>query len=107
MDCLTQGIELNKLIPAIRKEFIKILEKGGLNDSEIADKLNITKAAVSQYKHKKRGKNVNFPKQLENLIKKSAKKVLAGKSADAEINFLLNQMKEKQFTCSVCRGCMR
>ena len=107
MDCLTQGVELNKLIPAIRKEFIKILEKGGLNDSEIADKLKITKAAVSQYKHKKRGKHVNFPKTLEKTIKKSAEKVLAGKSADAEINFLLNEMKENKFTCNVCGGCMK
>jgi len=107
MNCLTQGIELNKLIPAIRKEFIKILEKGGLNDSEIADKLKITKSAISQYKHKKRGKNIDFPKHLENLVRKSAEKILVGKSADAEINFLLNQMKKQRFTCNVCGECMK
>ena len=68
MDCLTQKIELNTIIPAIRKEFISILEKKDLNDSEIARKLKITKSAISQYKHRKRGKKLNFPKKIEDKM---------------------------------------
>lgn len=107
MDCLTQGIELNKLIPAIRKEFIKILEKNGLNDSEIANKLNITKAAISQYKHKKRGKTLDFPAKIKKMIKKSAKNILKGKSSNFEINKILGEMKKTRFTCDICGVCVK
>lgn len=105
ISCLTQRIELNYLIPAIRKELIVTLEQNGLNDTEIAKKLGITKSAVSQYKHKKRGKTLNFPLEIKNKIKKSAKEILMGKSADSEINFLINEMKKSKFICCVCKVC--
>jgi predicted transcriptional regulator len=105
MDCLTQGVELNRLIPAIRKRFIYDLEKNGLKDSEIAHKLRITKSTVSQYKHKKRGKDIDFPVEVKKMIGKSVENVLSGKSANSEINKILGKMKKTKFTCCVCGVC--
>ena len=103
VDCLTQKVELNYIIPAIRKEFIDILGKKGLKDSEISRKLGITKAAVSQYKHKKRGKKLNFPKEIQKKIKSSAISVLKGKSANAEISKLIDEIKKCKYICKVCK----
>lgn len=105
LHCLTQKIELNYLIPAIRKKFIGLLEKQGLKDAEISRKLNITKAAISQYKHKKRGKAIKFPGEIEKEIKKSAKAIEKGKSADAEIVNIINKIKKSRYICIICKEC--
>jgi len=107
IDCLTQKIELNFLIPGIRKEFIKILEKQGIHDAEIARKLHITKSAVSQYNHKKRGKKLNFPKEIGREIKKSAKNIIQDRSADAEINRIIAKIKKSRYICNVCKECKK
>jgi hypothetical protein len=103
MDCLTQKIELNTIIPAIRKELIKFLEKKGLNDSEIARKLNITKSAISQYKSGKRGKKLAFPKEIEHMIKKSSESIAKGKSANSEIAKIITEIKKCRYICKVCK----
>lgn len=103
LSCLTQKIELNTIIPAIRKEFIRILEKKGLKDSEISRKLGITKAAVSQYKHKKRGKAIKFPSAIQTKIVKSANLILKGRNANSEISELIAEMKKCRYICKVCK----
>jgi predicted transcriptional regulator len=105
MDCLTQKIEIDSIIPAIRMEFIKVLEAKNLSDAEISRKLSITKAAVSQYKHKKRGKSIKFPAGIKNKIEKSAKEIIKGKNANSEIAKIINEMKKSRYICCVCRGC--
>lgn len=105
LNCLTQKVELNYLIPAIRIELIKILEKKNLSDAEISRKLRITKAAVSQYKHNKRGKKLKFPSNIDKEIAKSADSIAKGKSADSEINNIINKMKKSRYICCVCREC--
>jgi len=104
-NCLTQKIELNYLIPAIRKKLIYILEKRGLNDAEISKRLNITKAAISQYKHKKRGRVLKFPLDVEKEIKKSAKAIENGKSADSEIIKTIDKIKKSRYICVICKEC--
>ncbi|MEM2954817.1 MAG: hypothetical protein QW625_02620, partial [Candidatus Nanoarchaeia archaeon] len=104
---LTQKVEFNYIIPAIRIRIIKILEKKGLNDADIAKKLKITKAAVSQYKHKKRGKNIKFPKSIEKEIKKSAKAIEKGKNANAEISKIINKIKLSRHICIICKECKK
>lgn len=105
LGCLTQKIELNYLIPAIRKKLIVALEKKGLKDSEIAQKLNITKAAVSQYKHKKRGKELKFPSEIEKEVEKSAQAMKNGKNASREIIKIINKIKSSRYICVVCHEC--
>ena len=103
ISCLTQKIELDSIIPAIRIELISILEKHDLSDAEISRKLGITKSAVSQYKHKKRGKKLNFPKSIQKEIEKSAEKIAKGKSAGAEISKIINDIKKCRYICNVCK----
>lgn len=103
LSCLTQKIELNYIIPAIRINIIKILEKRGMNDAEIAKKLNITKAAVSQYKHKRRGRTIKFPVEIEKEIEKSAKAIEKGNSSNAEITKIINKIKKSRYICAICK----
>ncbi len=104
-NCLTQRVEINYLIPAIRKQFIELLEKQGLKDVEIAKKLRITKAAISQYKHKKRGRSIKFPSDISKEIKKSAKAISKGKSADIEIIKIIDKIKKCRYICIICKEC--
>lgn len=105
LPCLTQKVELNCIIPSIRVHFIKILEKQGIKDSEIAKKLNITKAAISQYKHKKRGKKINFPKEIIQEIEKSAKAIEKGRNSNQEILKIIKMLKKSRYICIVCKEC--
>jgi len=104
IECLTQKLELNYLIPAIRKEMLKILEAKGLSDAEISRKLGITRAAISQYKHKKRGAKVHFDQKTKSEIAISAEKILRGKKADFEISRIIKKMKSSRKICRICKG---
>ena len=69
-----QEIEVWYIMPAIRKEFCNILlNNPNFNQKDIAKLLNITDAAVSQYKKEKRGQHVNLPKSIINEIESSVK----------------------------------
>ena len=66
-------------LPAIRREFAKIMmEKYGLNQKEVAAKLGITDAAVSQYLSAKRGKIKISDGKIQSEIRESAKKIVDG-----------------------------
>jgi len=103
--CLTQKIELNVIIPALRKEFISVLSAKNISDAEISRKLGITKAAVSQYKHKKRGRKVNFSGNIKKAIEKSAIAIAKGKNANAEISKIISSIKKSREICCICREC--
>ncbi|MGB9708282.1 MAG: transcriptional regulator [Candidatus Pacearchaeota archaeon] len=107
LGCLTQKIELNYLIPAIRKRLVELLEKKGLSDAEISRKLKITRAAVSQYKHKKRGKKLKFPKETTKEIEKAAGSIEKGKNANMEINKIINKIKSSRYICVICKECKK
>ncbi len=105
LNCLTQKVEMNVLIPAIRKEFIIVLEKEGLSDAEISRKLGITKSAVSQYKHKKRGRSIKFNDKMKKEIQISVKSIIKGKNANTEISKLIAKTKQCRYICTICREC--
>ena len=104
IECLTQRLELNCLIPAIRNEMILLLERKGLSDADISRKLGITRAAVSQYKHKKRGSRIKFDQKISSEIKLSAERIFEGKKADFEISGIIKKMKESREICRICKG---
>lgn len=101
--CLTQKIELNYIIPAIRICLVEMLEKKGMHDSDIAQKLKITKATVSQYKHKKRGKKIKFPNDIMQEINKSAIAISKGKDTNREILKIINKIKKSRYICIICK----
>ena len=103
MICLPQKAELVYLIPSLRKELALALKKN-LSEKEIASRLGLTKSAISQYIHKKRGAGIKFPENIKKEIKKSADKIANGKSTGmAEIVNLLEIAKKSRFTCTICR----
>ena len=67
------------VLPAIRRDFTKIMmEEYGLNQKEVAAKLGITDAAVSQYLSAKRGKIKISDGKIQSEIRESAKKIVDG-----------------------------
>ena len=81
------------VIPYIRASLARKLDKLGLNQDEIADKLDISQAAVSQYINGKRGKG-----QIEDLGKEAqdSLKKLANGLSDGDVDNLGKRI------CSIC-----
>ncbi len=98
-----QEVQVWFILPALRRQFAICLKKEGLKQKRIAELLNLTEAAVSQYLKKKRGEEITFSSQLNSEITKSANAVAEGKSeVRLEIQKLLNKIRETRFICSVC-----
>ena len=71
---MPQEIEVWYIIPAIRRELAKSMIKDlKITQKQVASIMEITEAAVSQYLHSKRAKEVVFTKAILEEIKKSAK----------------------------------
>ena len=77
---MPQEIEVWYVIPAVRRELAKTMVKDlKLSQKEIANAMGLTEAAVSQYLHSKRAKEVKFSKKAMGEIKNSAKKIAKDK----------------------------
>ena len=77
---MPQEIEVWYIIPALRREFTKSMIEMGLTQKQVAKKMGITEAAVSQYLSSKRAKEVVFSNAVLDEIRKSAKKITEDKS---------------------------
>jgi len=66
-------IVVQKVLPAIRAELARIMIDEGLPQHQVANRLGLTKAAVSQYVSAKRGHEVSFPTEIEGKINELAK----------------------------------
>ena len=77
---MPQEIEVWYIIPAIRRELTKSMIELGLTQKQVAKRMGITEAAVSQYLSSKRAKEVVFSNAVLDEIRKSAKKITEDKS---------------------------
>ena len=74
---MTQEIEVWYVIPALRRELTKsMINDFNLTQKQIANILGLTEAAVSQYLHSKRAKDVVFSKAILDELKISAKRII-------------------------------
>ena len=74
---MPQEIEVWYLIPALRRELVKIFIKDyNLSQKKSAEILGITGAAISQYLNSKRGGRILFSKKETEQIKKFADKII-------------------------------
>ena len=81
------------------------LRKEGMKQKEIANALNLTEAAVSQYLKKKRGEETHFSKEVLNEIGKSARIIAVDHTkVRSETQRLLKLVSETRFICSVCHN---
>ncbi len=113
---LPQEIEVWYIIPAIRKEMAKAMLKKGLRQKEVADRLGVTDAAISQYLKSKRASEVRFDSTMRADIEKSAERVMKGGNAMKEIQRIVRLCRMKGLVCRTgkklgnspggCRACL-
>ena len=105
MYMLPQEIEVWYIIPAVRKEFAKVLTgKFDFSYERAGRALGISKAAVSQYLSDKRANKVCLNVKTKREILKSASKISENpKVAMVEIQRILKFMKENSCSCNVCK----
>ena len=83
-----------KLLPVLRKELAKEMKQLGVSQKEIAQRLGVTPAAVSQYIKAKRGKDLALNDVFRAEIKTSAKR-LAEKS---DSSIIIREL------CTLCKN---
>jgi hypothetical protein len=82
------------VIPTIRSELAKELLKLGMNQKNISILLNVSQAAISQYKNDKRGYGIKFNKEIQGLIKEFAKDLYESRATEKDI---------VPRTCQICK----
>jgi len=108
-ETMPQEIEVRYILPAIRRELAKIfIKEHEMNQKEAAKTLGLTEAAVSQYQHLKRAKEVVFTNKIVDEIRISAGKILAEKNAKqrliAEMYRISNLTTVRQILCDIHRA---
>jgi hypothetical protein len=105
MYSLPQEIEVWYIIPAIRKEFSRILtQKYKLTFEKTGEILGISKAAVSQYLKKKRAVKIKLPKEIKKEIEKSSEIIVKKNNlAVREMLRILKLMRKKGCECNICK----
>ena len=87
-------IVVQKVLPAIRAELARIMLEEGLPQQQVANRLGLSKAAVSQYVSAKRGKDLSFSQDTDEKIRELAKSLAGDLGANDAVGSL----------CSVCKG---
>ena len=100
---MPQEIEVWYILPALRKEFSKIMLEKGLTQREIAKKLYITEAAVSQYLKGKRGGDLNFLENIKREIIASVDRLLNTGNIVQEFQALCRKIRESEMLCEIHR----
>ena len=108
-ETMPQEVEVRYILPAIRRELARIfIHEYKLSQKDAAKLLGLTEAAVSQYQHFKRAKEVVFSDEIVKEIKKSAEKILAEKSSKqrliAEMYRISTLANVKQILCDLHRS---
>jgi predicted transcriptional regulator len=87
-------IVVQRVLPAIRSELARIMLEDGMPQQQVANRLGLSKAAVSQYVSSKRGKDVCFPSDIEEKIKDLAESLAGSLAGNDAVSSL----------CAVCKG---
>ena len=106
---MPQEIEVRYILPAIRRELARIfIHEHRLSQKEASNILGLTEAAVSQYQHSKRAKEVVFSDTIVNEIRISADRILADRLNKqrliSEMYRISNLTTVKQILCDIHRA---
>ena len=97
-----QEIEDWNILPAIRKQLAAKLVDSGMSQKEVAGLMQLTEAAISQYKKLKRAKENIFNSEIEREIGHSVKEILKDKKTITnEISRLAQFIKESGIVCTL------
>ena len=94
-----QEVEVWYVLPALRKSLAVALLRRGLNESEIAKKLGVTKTPVSQCLIGKRA--FIRIRGINNEVKKAAENIASGKCPTMEIQKLCISVRKKGLLCKI------
>ncbi len=93
------------LLPSLRVALTRELVNLGMSQRAVAECLRITDAAVSQYVKGKRGKAIALGEELDEEIRKLAKRIDEGVIEEAnvvrEMCKLCQMAKEMRFICQI------
>ena len=108
IECMPQEIEVRYIIPAIRREFARILvlEKK-ISQKETAKFLDLTEAAVSQYLNSKRARDIEFSGNVILEIRNSIDKLNSNHNKHGlikELYRICNLKDVKQIMCEIHRS---
>ena len=108
-ETMPQEIEVRYILPAIRRELARIfVEDHKLSQKEASKLLGLTEAAVSQYRHSKRAKEVVFSGSVVREIRVSTDRILADSNKKqrviAEIYRISNLTKVRHIVCDIHRS---
>lgn len=108
-ETMPQEMEVRYILPAIRRELARIfIQEHKFSQKEAAKILGLTEAAVSQYRHSKRAKDVVFSSEVVDEIKASANKILAEKDNKqnlvAEMYRISSLATVRQVLCGIHRA---
>jgi len=87
-------IVVQKVLPAIRAELARIMLADGIAQQQVANRLGLSKAAVSQYVSAKRGRELSFSPQTHEKINELAQSLAGNLTANDAVSSL----------CAVCKG---
>ena len=96
-----QEIEVWYVLPTIRKELSEELVKQGLSQKEIALKLRLTEAAVSQYINEKRANESKLDNDMKGAIQEAAKRITNNSSIMKEIQDLSKLFWKTKGICKI------
>lgn len=92
-----------EILPAIRREMVVQMKDRGLKQKDIADLLEVTPSAISQYLAKKRGE-FEFTDIFRKQIKAQVEFVIDESMTPFEAtNSLIKQFERSREICIVCR----
>ena len=98
---MPQEIEVWYILPALRREFSKILIGKGLSQRAVAKKLYLTEAAVSQYMNGKRGNDLEFDNNMRKEIENSVENFLKTGNLVGEFQELCRKIRQSRLLCSI------
>ncbi len=98
-----QEIEVWYVLPALRRALSEEMLKLGLKQKDIAARLHVTAAAVSQYLKSKRANELSFPASIKKAVQSSAKKVAKDSNPNAEIQRLCRIIRAEGLLCKLHR----
>ena len=95
---LSQEVETFYLLPALRKKIVQVMVKKEIEKKKIAEMLNLTKSAISQYRSNKREKN--FVVDDETVLE-CCENIIKGKNYVSEFQKLIQDLKQTGKICLI------
>ena len=96
-----QEIEVWYILPAIRRELVIALKNKGYTQKKIAEFLNVTESAISQYTKEKRAKKIQLNEKVKKFIQKTAEKISDSKTAYQQIHKVSEFIRDSKALCEI------